>query len=50
MKRRVSLRNLIFGRPLASHEEGEQRVSWIAGIPLLGLDALASAAYGPERR
>jgi amino acid transporter len=42
------LRNFIFGQPLASHEEGEQRVGWITGIPMLGLDALASAAYGPE--
>src|SRR5476651_1584229 len=44
----MSLRNLLFGRPLASHEEGEQRVGPIAGIPMLGLDALSSAAYGPE--
>src|ERR1044072_7750198 len=38
----------MFGRPLASREEGEQRVGIFAGIPMLGLDALASAAYGPE--
>ena len=44
----VSLKTLIFGQPLASHEEGEQRVGWVAGIPMLGLDALGSAAYGPE--
>ena len=44
----MSLRNLLFGRPLATQEEGEQRVGPIAGIPMLGLDALASAAYGPE--
>src|SRR5262249_48629916 len=44
----MSLRNLVFGRPLASHEEGEQRVGPITGIPMLGLDALSSAAYGPE--
>ncbi len=44
----MSLRTLIFGEPLASHQEGEQRVGWVAGIPMLGLDALASAAYGPE--
>jgi amino acid transporter len=43
----MSLRNLLFGR-LASHEEGEQRVGPVAGIPMLGLDALSSAAYGPE--
>src|SRR5580692_1169289 len=44
----TSLRNLLLGRPLASHEEGEQRVGPVAGIPMLGLDALSSAAYGPE--
>ncbi|HVT11271.1 MAG TPA: APC family permease [Fimbriimonadaceae bacterium] len=40
--------DLVLGRPLASREEGEQRVGIFAGIPMLGLDALASAAYGPE--
>lgn len=40
--------NLLLGRPLASDEEGEQRVGVLAGIPMLGLDALGSAAYGPE--
>jgi len=44
----VSLRNLLFGKPLASLEEGEQKVGWLAGVPMLGLDALSSAAYGPE--
>jgi amino acid transporter len=38
----------LFGRRLASDEEGEQRVGVLAGIPMLGLDALGSAAYGPE--
>jgi amino acid transporter len=33
---------------LASDEEGEQRVGVLSGIPMLGLDALGSAAYGPE--
>src|SRR3954463_6051269 len=38
----------LFGRRLATFEEGEQRVGVLSGIPMLGLDALASAAYGPE--
>ncbi len=38
----------LFGPPLATDEEGEQRVGVWAGIPMLGLDALGSAAYGPE--
>ena len=44
----MTLLRLLFGRPLASHEEGQQRVGPITGIPMLGLDALSSAAYGPE--
>lgn len=40
--------NLIFGRRLASGEDQQQKIGWVAGIPVLGLDALASAAYGPE--
>jgi amino acid transporter len=38
----------IFGRRLATHEEDEQRIGPLAGVPVLGLDALSSAAYGPE--
>jgi amino acid transporter len=40
--------NLLFGRSLATDEEGEQRVGVLSAIPMLGLDALGSAAYGPE--
>lgn len=38
----------LLGRPLASHEEEENKVGVKEGIPMLGLDALSSAAYGPE--
>jgi amino acid transporter len=44
----MTLGDLLFGRPLATNEEGEQKIGWIAGVPMLGLDALSSAAYGPE--
>ena len=44
----MSLFDYLFGRHLATDEEGEQRVGVLAGIPMLGLDALGSAAYGPE--
>jgi amino acid transporter len=44
----MRLSDLLFGKPLASDEEDAQRVGVLAGIPMLGLDALASAAYGPE--
>ena len=40
--------DLLLGKYLATSEEGEQRVGPVAGIPLLGLDALSSSAYGPE--
>src|SRR5215470_12195563 len=44
----MRLADWFFGRRLATDEEGEQRVGVVAGIPMLGLDALSSAAYGPE--
>lgn len=44
----MSFVDRLFGKPLATSEEGEQRVGPFAGIPMLGLDALGSAAYGPE--
>ena len=44
----ASFTDTLFGKPLATDEEGEQRVGSLTGIPMLGLDALASAAYGPE--
>ena len=44
----MSLIDTILGYPIASQEAGEQRVSLAAGVPTFGLDALSSAAYGPE--
>jgi amino acid transporter len=38
----------LLGKPLASSEAEENKVTVWAGIPILGLDALSSAAYGPE--
>ncbi len=43
-----SLLDILFGRPLASEEEPIERVGPAAGVPVFGLDALSSAAYGPE--
>src|ERR1700676_5058231 len=40
--------NVLFGRPLASTEDGGERITPTQGIPTFGLDALSSAAYGPE--
>jgi amino acid transporter len=45
---REALANFILGRPLASAEERGERVGALRGVSILGLDALASAAYGPE--
>ena len=39
---------VLFGRPLATSEERAEHIGPIAGIPIFGLDALSSAAYGPE--
>ena len=44
----MSLSDLLFGRRLGSRDEIRQRVGPLSGIPMLGLDALSSAAYGPE--
>ena len=44
----MSLLDVVLGKPLASDEDAEQRVSTSAAIPIFGLDALGSAAYGPE--
>jgi amino acid transporter len=44
----MSFADLLFGKPLANYEEGEERLAPLAGIGVFGLDALSSAAYGPE--
>ena len=43
----MNLKEIIFGRR-RSEEEESVKLGTPAGIPLLGFDALASAAYGPE--
>lgn len=40
--------NLIFGKALKSSEERAEQIGPAEGIPIFGLDALSSAAYGPE--
>src|SRR5579862_6523424 len=44
----MSFLDLLLGKPLANSEEGGERIGPAAGIPIFGLDALSSAAYGPE--
>jgi len=44
----MTILDLFLGRPLASDEARAECVGAAAGIPIFGLDALSSAAYGPE--
>ncbi|MGC1371439.1 MAG: APC family permease [Candidatus Sulfotelmatobacter sp.] len=44
----MNIVDLLFGRPLATEEEKAERIGPLKGIPIFGLDALSSAAYGPE--
>lgn len=44
----MGMADVLLGRPLASSEEQTQRIGPLQGIPTFGLDALGSAAYGPE--
>ena len=44
----MSLLQFLLGRPLSTSEERGQRIAIAAGVAVFGLDALSSAAYGPE--
>jgi amino acid transporter len=44
----MALLDLLLGRPLATDEARAEQIGPAAGIPIFGLDALSSAAYGPE--
>ncbi len=44
----MSLFDVVLGKPLASSEERAEQIGPARGIPIFGLDALGSAAYGPE--
>ena len=44
----MTVLDLLLGRPLASDEARAECVGPAARIPIFGLDALSSAAYGPE--
>jgi amino acid transporter len=44
----MSFFDFILGRPLASNEDAGQRIDSLRGVSIFGLDALSSAAYGPE--
>ncbi len=44
----MSLLKLLLGRPLANDEQPGHKVGVFTGLPAMGLDGLASSAYGPE--
>jgi amino acid transporter len=44
----MSFVDILLGKPLATSDERAEQIGPIAGIPIFGLDALSSAAYGPE--
>jgi amino acid transporter len=44
----MAILDVLFGRPLATSEEGAEQVGPASGVSIFGLDALSSAAYGPE--
>jgi amino acid transporter len=46
--RLMNLLDLLVGKPLANTQERAQQIGVLEGIPVFGLDALSSAAYGPE--
>jgi amino acid transporter len=44
----MSFLDLLLGKPLATSAEDGERIGPAAGVPIFCLDALSSAAYGPE--
>jgi amino acid transporter len=44
----VSVLDILLGKPLATSDERAEQIGTSSGIPIFGLDALSSAAYGPE--
>src|SRR3984893_10919098 len=44
----MQILDLLVGKPLATSDERAEQIGPSRGIPIFGLDALSSAAYGPE--
>jgi amino acid transporter len=44
----MKILDLLFGKPLATSEERAEQIGPAAGLGIFGIDALSSAAYGPE--
>ncbi len=44
----MSFNDLLFGKPLRTSDEAGEKLGPVGGLSVFGLDALSSAAYGPE--
>ena len=44
----MKILDLLFGKPLATSDERAEQIGPAAGLGIFGIDALSSAAYGPE--
>lgn len=44
-----AIKRFLIGRPLKSHELGEQKINKTKALAILSSDALSSVAYGPEQ-
>jgi len=44
----MNILDLLVGKPIKTSEERAEQIGPTQGIPIFGLDALSSAAYGPE--
>ena len=44
----MSVVDILLGKPLPTSDERAEQIGTSAGMPIFGLDALSSAAYGPE--
>jgi amino acid transporter len=44
----MNILDLVVGKPIRTSDERAEQIGSIQGIPIFGLDALSSAAYGPE--
>ena len=44
----MNILDLVVGKPIKTTDERAEQIGATEGIPIFGLDALSSAAYGPE--
>src|SRR5580700_8491140 len=44
----MNIFDLLIGKPILTTDERAEQIGPVQGIPIFGLDALSSAAYGPE--